>query len=213
MSRAIIIANGAESDYSYYKDKLQNGDYIICADGGARHCVNIGIVPDLWIGDFDSCNFDEFIHSHPEFKNVLRHKLNPIKDETDTHKCMLIAVEKGYKEIHIWCATGNRADHMMSNIHLLEMLFEKNIRGYIEDSKNTITLISDEIEIKKERKYLSLIPLDKSVFVENTLGLKYKLEDFLLSRSVSMGVSNEIEKDYCYIKIRNGLMIVIQSDD
>ena len=52
--RAIIIGNGDIKDYQYIKSKINDNDFIICADGGYNHAEKMGIVPDVLIGDFDS---------------------------------------------------------------------------------------------------------------------------------------------------------------
>ena len=52
--KCIIVANGSISDYSFYKTILEGANYVICADGGARHLINMNIVPDVIIGDLDS---------------------------------------------------------------------------------------------------------------------------------------------------------------
>ena len=69
--KAIIISNGVFDNYSFFKSKVTDNDYIICADGAIKHCIGMGIVPDLWIGDFDSCNYEKYCNDHPDFKNNL----------------------------------------------------------------------------------------------------------------------------------------------
>lgn len=50
--RAVIIGNGDIKDYQYIKSKINDNDFIICADGGYNHAEKMGIVPDVLIGDF-----------------------------------------------------------------------------------------------------------------------------------------------------------------
>ena len=58
--RAVIIGNGDIKDYQYIKSKINDNDFIICADGGYNHAEKMGIVPDVLIGDFDSAkNFEK----------------------------------------------------------------------------------------------------------------------------------------------------------
>ena len=213
MKRAIIISNGSISDYSFYKNFFKTNDYIICADGGIKHCLNLGIVPDLWIGDFDSCNLGEICEDNPELKSVEILGLNPCKDETDTHKACIIAIEKGYKEIALIGSIGTRLDHSLSNIHLLEFMHEKGISASLVNENNTVRIFDKYIKLAKNRKYLSLVPLDASVTVTDTFGLKYPLHNFLLKRSVSMGVSNEVCGESAEIHIKNGMMLIIESND
>ena len=147
------------------------------------------------------------------YKDVETLKLNPVKDATDTEVACDIAIQKGYKDITIWGALGGRCDHMLSNIHLLEKLIDEGVSATIEDEKNTLTLCKDYIEITKSRKYLSVIPLDKSIYISKTYGLLYPMENYELFRLVSKGVSNEIIDKKAQIYIKSGTALIVQSDD
>ena len=213
MNRAVIISNGSIDDYSFYDGFFDSSDYIICADGGIRHCLNMNLTPDLWIGDFDSCNFEGVRKSAVQLKNVETITLSVCKDETDTHKACIVAADKGFKEIVMIGSAGTRLDHTLSNIHILEFMLKKGIDAKIINEKNTIRVFDEYVKISNNRKYISLLPLDKEVTVTKTVGLKYPLSNFDLSRAVSMGVSNEICADSAEIYIENGIMLLIESDD
>ena len=213
MSRCIIISNGIITDYSFYKCNFKNDDYVICADGGIKHLLELNRTPDLWLGDFDSCKFNEICNKHIELNDVEKITLNPVKDVTDTHYACLEAVKRNYKDIVIWGACGGRLDHMLSNIHLLELLYKNNIKAKIQDDKNTIHICGNEIKLLKKHKYISIIPLDNTAVISKTTGLKYPLQNFALNREISLGISNEIIGSEAYIKIESGLVLVIESDD
>ena len=211
--RAVVISNGTIKNYEYYKDIIKKDDFIICADGAIKHCINLKILPNLWIGDFDSCDKNEYIRKYPSLKDVMTVSLNPQKDETDTHYACNIAIEKGYKEILIVGGLGNRMDHAVSNVGLLEYIESSGVRGQIEDENNTICVFSDTYISASKRKYLSLIPLDKEVVVKKTDGLLYPLNDYVMKRGLSLGVSNEKTKKEAYITLKSGTMLVIESED
>ncbi len=213
MSRAIIVSGGSISDYSYYKNKIKEDDFIICADGGIKHLLKMGIYPHLWLGDFDSCKFSEIVSQNPKLKEVETISLNTKKNETDTHYACIKAIERGFKEIVIWAALGGRIDHAISNIHLLEFLNNNGAKGTIEDEKNTLHLCTGDITITKNRKYLSVLPISKSAIIKSTKGLLYPMENFSLSRDISMGVSNEIINKEASIVLSSGLVLVAESDD
>ncbi len=213
MPRAVLVSNGVMTDYTYYKAQLREDDFIVCADGGIRHLMAIGALPNLWIGDFDSCAFDELMQNNPKLLSVRTHRLNPEKDVTDTHYCLDTIADMGYSEIVMWGSLGGRADHMLSNIHMLEYLYNKGINAVIEDNKNIIRIARNTVTINKSRKYISLIPMDRTVHILKTTGLKYPLEDFYLPRDISMGVSNEILYDKAVISFGEGSALIIESDD
>ena len=67
----------------------QEGDLVIAADGGYAYLKQLGIQPDVLLGDFDSL---EYV---PEHDHILRH--SPIKDDTDMALAAFYAQEKGYR--------------------------------------------------------------------------------------------------------------------
>ena len=56
--KAVIVSGGTVDNYSFYSEILKD-KYIICADGGIYLLQKLNIKPDMFLGDFDSCNFDE----------------------------------------------------------------------------------------------------------------------------------------------------------
>lgn len=211
MPRAIVVSNGVISDYSFYKFK--EDDFVICADGGIKHLLRLNHIPDVWIGDFDSCRFSDLIRENPKLSEVSVTQLNPDKDVTDTHYACMLAIEMGYTDIVIWGACGGRIDHMLSNIHLLQLIKENGANAVIEDEKNTVHLCDGCIALSKKRKYLSVIPMSNSIVIKKTEGLLYPLENYTLTRSVSMGVSNEIVAAEATLVLDSGLALIIESDD
>jgi len=211
--RAIVVANGHIADYDYYKKVMSDADFVICADGAIVHCIAFNRLPDLWIGDFDSCNQTDLLSQYPQLKSIKRITLDTHKNVTDTQAACDIAVEQGYDAITIIGATGSRLDHSISNIHLLEYLHSKGITACVENEHNTIMVFDSELKLTKKRKYLSLIPLDSEVVVKKTSGLLYPLENFKLPRQISRGVSNEIIGDSAIVTLEKGVMLAIESND
>lgn len=213
MSKCIIVSSGIINDYSFYRAHICPDDYIICADGGIRHLLSMNVIPDLWIGDFDSCRFNDIVNDHAELKSVETVTLNTDKDVTDTHYACIEAIKRGYRQVILWGACGGRIDHMISNIHLLEFFADNDVNALIQDERNTLSLCRDNVKIIKSRKYISLLPLDKSVSISNSKGLKYPVKNYKLSRENSIGVSNEIIDEYAIISVESGSVLIVESDD
>ena len=211
--RSVVIANGDIKEYSFIRSLLSPNDFLLCADGAIRHFINMNIYPDIWIGDFDSCTYEQVCKSNPDLLKVKTLTLNPVKDYTDTQAACDVAISHGSDEILILAAVGSRIDHTLSTIHLLEYLNNREIKASIVTENNCITLLTSFYEFSSQWKYISLIPLDEYVDIIKTTGLKYNLENFRLLRENSLGVSNEFVSNEASIKIKNGKLLVIQSRD
>jgi len=81
MQRIIIFANGELPDLEQARAILRDDDYILCADGGARHALALDLIPNLVIGDMDSIDSAEW--KRLEVKNIPIEFFPRDKNETD----------------------------------------------------------------------------------------------------------------------------------
>src|SRR5215207_4381573 len=117
MQRIIIFANGELPYLEKARLLLQSDDYIICADGGTRHALALGLTPHLVIGDMDSINKDEW--QDLEKSGVSVELFPQDKNETDLELAIHRALELAAEEIIIIGALGGRLDQTLGNIALL----------------------------------------------------------------------------------------------
>ena len=102
----------------------QEDDLVIAADGGYAYLKQLGIQPDVLLGDFDSL---EYV---PEHDHILRH--SPIKDDTDMALAAFYAQEKGYRLFYLYGGLGGkRLDHTMANFQLLTGLSRAGMKAYL----------------------------------------------------------------------------------
>ena len=147
---------------------------------------------------------------------IIFHKYNPEKDNTDTDIALKLAIQLKSSIITIMGALGKRMDHALANIHILKETLEVGIPCEIRDSYNKIYLIKDNITLTKNNtygKYISLIPLTTTVEGITLKGFKYPLNNACLSIGLSLGVSNEIVEEVATIELKEGILIVIESKD
>eukprot|EP00050_Salpingoeca_kvevrii_P008857 m.305528 g.305528 ORF g.305528 m.305528 type:complete len:222 (+) comp17941_c0_seq1:91-756(+) len=84
------------------------GARIIAADSGVRHAAALRVVPELWIGDFDSSD-EELCR---QYADLPREVLNPDKDATDGELALRRALSLGARELVVIGAFGGaRTDH------------------------------------------------------------------------------------------------------
>lgn len=172
-------------------------------------------MPNYVVGDFDSVS-TKILKFYQDNSQVIFHKYNPEKDNTDTDIALKLAIEMDSSAITIMGALGKRMDHALSNIHILKDALEAEIPCQILDNHNRIYLLKDNITIYKNAtygKYISLIPLTSTVEGLTLKGFKYPLNDYSLLIGKSLGVSNEIIQDIAQIELKKGILIVIETRD
>lgn len=211
--RAAVICNGIIDDYELISSEIAKYDIIICSDGGIKHLIRMNIKPDVFIGDFDSCDYEN-IRYNPIFENTVffRHPIE--KDATDTQICIDYALKNGYNYITLFSALGGRIDHELSNVFYLAYIHQNNAVGNIFSEKNIIYITDSVLKIEKKDGFkLSIIPLSSTADNITAKGLYYPLKNALLVQGDSRGVSNEFVDNEAEISVENGLIFIILSKD
>lgn len=208
MKRAVIFYNGDLSDLQKAKAYIKPTDYIICADGGARHAWELGLKPHIILGDFDSLSKD--LQEEFSDKSIEWIRLNTEKDETDSELALLHAIEKGYRTILLFGVFGSRLDHMLTNIFALDYLIKLNVDVTIIEGKKEIRVINDRIKLYgKTGDLVSLIPFKETAKRVTTKNLRYPLTDEDLLFGYSRGISNVFMKPNVEIWVKGGMLLVI----
>ena len=191
------------------------GQNIIAGDKGLEALYQLKIIPNHVVGDFDSVS-PEILEFYKKQSQIIFHTFNAEKDNTDTDIAFKLAIQLKSSKITILGALGKRMDHALANIHILKDALEANIPCQIIDKHNRIYLINKQVELEKDKvygKYISLIPLTSEVKDLTLTGFKYPLNNYDLPIGTSLGVSNEIVENIAQIKMKKGILIVIESKD
>ncbi|MCO5161721.1 MAG: thiamine diphosphokinase [Mesorhizobium sp.] len=101
---------------------LSAGARVVAADSGIRQAAALGVVPELWVGDFDSSSAEDF----EKHRNVPRQTFPAAKDKTDGELAIDIAIARGASSLLILGAFGGeRADHEFLHLALALRLAER----------------------------------------------------------------------------------------
>ena len=208
MQRIIIFANGELPDLTKARSLLRTGDTVICADGGTRHALDLGLSPDLIIGDLDSTDtgtIQKFKDSGVTVESFPRDK-----NETDLELAIQRAVELRPEKIIILAALGGRLDQTLANIALLTDPRLVNIEFRLDDGVEEILLCRDQSEVHGgSGDLLSLIPWQGAVSGIQTTGLKWALRNETLYPDKTRGISNEMTSETASVSIESGLLLVV----
>lgn len=115
MGKCVIIGAGA-CDTRRLRERLavNDGDLCIAADGGMDHLSEIGLTPDIVLGDMDSLENEDVIRSQRADFCVKR--LPAEKDDTDMLAAIKEGLAAGYRQFELYGALGGRIDHTLANI-------------------------------------------------------------------------------------------------
>ena len=192
MKKCVIFAAAPIQDLSYVK--VDDGDYVICADAGIRHAKALKIEPDLVLGDFDSCD-------KSETEDYARITFPSRKDDTDLMLAVKYGIESGCDDFVIYGALGGRLDHTYAAFSALGYLLDNQKSAKLVDDKHTVTLLSaGEHKIKNNGGYLSLFPFGCDSAEIELCGTAYD-GPALLTASFPLGVSNEIVGDEATVTV------------
>lgn len=183
---------------------IENADFIIACDKGYEYLKINHLVPDLVVGDFDSC-----IEKIQE--NIPKIEFPKNKYDTDTMCAIKYAVSNGFTDVVLYCALGKRLDHTIANLQACVWSSEKvNIK--IFDENNEIYFVNNsKVSIPKKDGYslsvFSAVDVCKNVSIKNT---KYVLDNFTLTNYYPLGVSNEWIDD-AEISVESGVLMIVLS--
>ncbi|MFD0713495.1 thiamine diphosphokinase [Paenibacillus sp. GCM10027626] len=212
--RALIVTGGTAGPWAL--QYINPDDLLIGADHGAAFLIANGFKPDIALGDFDSVTDEEWEAIKAYSKEV--RDCDPIdKNYTDTELALRAALDSGARSIAIIGAIGSRLDHTLANIQLLKVAHDHGARAAIIDEHNHLQLMTSELSISKNPsyRYVSLLPLSASVTGITLEGFKYPLHEATLETGQSLCISNELADtaNTSHIRMRSGLLLVIQSSD
>lgn len=192
-------------------DRPSKDDLVIAADSGLENARALGLSIAAVVGDYDSLGHAPDVDADVEVITVPTEK-----DVTDTQLAVEYALQKGAKEIAILGGLGGRLDHTLANISILEDLLAKGVRATIADGQNRVRLLHNDSTIvpRSGYTYISLLALDPVCRGVEIEGVKYPLKKAKLHRTMGgFGVSNEITGNCCFISVRKGTLLIVESRD
>ncbi|MBQ9041772.1 MAG: thiamine diphosphokinase [Eggerthellaceae bacterium] len=202
----------AASDFNApdFEIREANGqfDFIIAVDGGFAHLHELGVVPDLTIGDFDSLGYV------PEGEDVIVHPVH--KDKSDLELVLDYALEHGLESAVVYGALGGRLDHSVANLQMCARFAEAGL---------DLLLVGDDMAVKIlvgpgeyglpdcDRGTVSVFSaVDESHGVTER-GLEYPLENATLTNRTTLGLSNELIGEPASVSIEQGTLFIFHPLD
>ena len=202
-----FIYTGGEVFPENITEHPKGDDLCIAADSGFHNAKKCGDRVDILVGDLDS------IGSYKLDKKTELLQVPAEKDVTDTQLAVETAIERGARELVIIGGFGGRADHMLSNLAILEDLSARGIYAMMLDGQNRARFLRSTSTLipRSGYKYVSILAVDPVVKGVSVEGCKYPLKKARLTRNFQYAVSNEVVGNCALISVRKGAIYVIES--
>ncbi len=210
IQRIVIFANGDLPNLEKARAILKSGDFIIAADGGAKHILQLGRRPNVLIGDLDSITREA--QQELEKTNTEIIQFSRDKNETDLELAITHAINLNPPQIVIVAALGNRLDQTLGNISLMTSSQLAHFDVRLDDGVNEVLFCREQAQVHgKSGDIVSLVPWQGDVTGVVTSGLKWPLQSEILYSNKTRGISNEMLDEIATIKNESGLLLVIHT--
>lgn len=202
--RGLLFIGGAGPDRESLGERREDVSLAVAADAGLLLALELGIEPDLVVGDMDSLAdrslLDRFLPDR-----VLRFPTD--KDETDTEIGLRVLRERGCGEVTIAGGGGGRVDHLLAIAALFER--ENPPRRWVTDRAD-IRLVEGECDVEGwEGSTVSFFPLGPQACGMRSQGLQWPLDGLCFRRGYG-GISNRVTAGKARVEVRTGKLLMIR---
>lgn len=206
----IIVGAGEYHDSDDERIEPGDGDFCIAADGGISVFAAKNIVPDMIIGDMDSCEAGVLDGFGKSCASIIR--LPRQKDDTDMLAAVREGLRLGYKSFKLYGALGGRIDHSIANIQLLCHIANNKARGtiYAKDTRLFMLCGGESVSFDNDmgKRYVSVFTYGENARGVCESGLKYEVENITLTNDFPIGVSNEFTGGQGRISVKEGMLLI-----
>lgn len=206
--RALIVAGGRPVRPAVL-NRIERPTWIVAADSGLDHAYELGLEPNLVIGDMDSVSAAGLARAEAAGARIERHPVD--KDATDLELAIGAVAAAGFAEATIIGGTGGRLSHTLANALVLAV--DRGIRlEWLTSHARISALHAGHTGTFRpaEGTTLSLIPIGGRAVCSST-GLRWPLAQAELVPGSTRGISNEIvAADESTVSVTAGCVLLIQ---
>lgn len=206
MARLLGILDGTDMSSERLAAICGEYDLIYAADGAAARLRQLGIWPQLAIGDFDSL-------TRPEgYADRIIADID--QDTTDCDKLLRFAIAEGHSSITLTNIEGDRPDHVLSTFASaaradiqVSFRFRRGLGWLIKAGEDRA------IEAPREGTIVSLMPITECEGVTLT-GVRWPLEGSRLSAMGLVSISNaSLGEGEIRVRLERGAALLYRADE
>ena len=208
-NRAVVFANG---DYNIQSSTIANvspDDFMVCVDGGARHCLASGLTPNLLVGDLDSVDPDCAAKVKAMGAECIRFARE--KDASDLELVFDILSDRFFEQVILFGASGGRTDHQLFNWQLAAAQpwpFQLRIIDDYVDARLVDPTRAYEVAASLGQVF-SIVPLAGPAIGVTVCGAQYPLKNATLIVGSTVGLSNTVTDDCLQVSVEQGVVLVM----
>jgi thiamine pyrophosphokinase len=186
---AILLGGALEIDDRVVE--LTRGARAIAADGGMRHAQALGLLPEVWVGDFDSTP-SELSETHAA---TPRMPFPAEKNFTDGELAIEQAIERGATRlVLIGSFGGARTDHALSHLLQAVTLAERGLDVVLTSgAEEAVPLLPGSRELDLPAGSLFSVVAFTALEGLSLSGAKYPLDEADIAFGASRTISNVAE--------------------
>lgn len=186
MTTFAILLGGSVTPTERLKAQMA-GARIIAADSGIAHAGALGVVPELWVGDFDSAGSELPLM----YKHVPRLEFSRDKDATDGDLAVSEAFRRGATSIILVGGFGGQFDHTLAHAAMLLAMAKREIPCMMSSGDEEAFALSFESNIPDvpSGARISIVPMSDIKGLTLT-GVKWPLEHRTVPFGSTLTLSN-----------------------
>ena len=210
--RAVVFLNGDPDPPDLLKRVAGRADLVVAADGGARYALDVGIVPDVVVGDMDSLGEGGMREVGERGALLERHPVR--KDKMDGHLAVLAARDRGATAADLLCAGGGRTGALFAVPHVLLLAERAGLqttltagwgRAFVVEAGSR-TVVGDPGDS------VSVFPFAGPAVGVTLEGFEYPLEGARIEAGDTLGFHNELTGGEGRVSVEGGALLVIHEE-
>jgi thiamine pyrophosphokinase len=200
----LLCTGGMGPKREYIDAVVAKADIVVAVDSGLELADNLGLKPDVFIGDMDSVQQTQLLDRLPEDRV---HVYPQAKDYTDTELGLDYLFSHGYEDVAIVGGGGGRIDHFFG---ILSLFDRSNAPSQWIMHSGQVILIRDSIELRGlQGQVVSFFPVGSERCTMQSSGLKWPL-DKLVWEMGDCGISNIVTDRVMRIQMITGRLILVR---
>jgi thiamine pyrophosphokinase len=204
MTQFAILLGGDVTPTERLKQQV-GGAHCIAADSGMAHAAALQLMPELWVGDFDSAGTELEL----AFQHVPRVVHPADKNATDGELAVEEALKRGATSLILVGGFGGQFDHMLAHGTMMLALAEKGVAVFTTSGHEEAYPLLGTLRLNELARgtRISVIGMTKLTAL-SIKGVRWPLKDREVPFGSSLTMSNTSEGDV-ELELRGGKALVL----